>query len=298
MNACFTRRDFLRTSGIATAAFAFAPTSLDAADAPVSSGKRGIKKAIMWSTIAFKGSVLEKMEAVKAAGFEGVEPMGGMDRDEVKKALDVTGLKAASVCCHTHWAKPFSDPNPAARELGLEGLKTSLQDAKQYGATSVLLVPGVVNDKVTYDECFQRSIVEIRKAIPMAQELGVKIAIENVWNNFITKPEQAVRYLEEINSPHVGWHFDIGNVLRYGPPQEWIPALGKHILKLHIKGFSQAKRFSVKLEEGDNNWPAIMKALDAVGYAGWGISEQPGDQAKDAASLKELSDSMSRIFAL
>ena len=271
-------------------------TSL-AADNPTAK-KRSIKKAIMWSTIGFKGSILEKMQAVKAAGFEGVEPMGGMDRDEVLKGLESTGLKAASVCCHTHWAKPFSDPNPTAREAGLEGLKTSLQDAKHYGATSVLLVPGVVNDKVTYDECFQRSIVEIRKAIPVAQELGVKIAIENVWNNFITKPEQAVRYLQEINSPHVGWHFDIGNVLRYGPPEEWIPAIGKHILKLHIKEYSQTKRFGVKLLEGDDNWPAIMKALDAVGYAGWGISEQPGDQAKDAASLKDLSDRMSRIFAM
>ena len=271
-------------------------TSL-AADNPTAK-KRSIKKAIMWSTIGFKGSILEKMRAVKAAGFEGVEPMGGMDRDEVLKGLESTGLKAASVCCHTHWAKPFSDPNPTAREAGLEGLKTSLQDAKHYGATSVLLVPGVVNDKVTYDECFQRSIVEIRKAIPVAQDLGVKIAIENVWNNFITKPEQAVRYLQEINSPHVGWHFDIGNVLRYGPPEEWIPAIGKHILKLHIKEYSQTKRFGVKLLEGDDNWPAIMKALDAVGYAGWGISEQPGDQAKDAASLKDLSDRMSRIFAM
>lgn len=297
MKPNFTRRDFLKASGLAVAATAILPATLSAAAA--SSGqKRAIRKAIMWSTIAFKGSILEKMQAVKAAGFEGVEPMGGMDRDEVKKALDATGLKAASVCCHTHWAKPLSDPNPAAREVGLEGLKLSLHDAKHYGATSVLLVPGVVNDAVNYDQCFERSIVEIRKAIPVAEELGVKIAVENVWNNFITKPEQAVRYLQEIHSPQVGWHFDIGNILRYGLPEEWIPALGKHILKLHIKEFSQAKRFSVKLLEGDNHWPAIMKALDAAGYAGWGISEQPGDQAKDAESLKDLSDRMSRIFAM
>jgi hexulose-6-phosphate isomerase len=297
MNSNLTRRDFLKASGVAATATAVLPATLNAATA-ASGQKRAIKKAIMWGTIGFKGTVLEKMQAVKAAGFEGVEPNGGMDRDEVKKALDATGLKAASVCCHTHWAKPLSDANPAAREVGLEGLKLSLHDARHYGATSVLLVPGVVNDNVTYDQCFERSIVEIRKAIPVAAELGVKIAIENVWNNFITKPEQAVRYLREINSPHVGWHFDIGNILRYGLPEDWIPALSKHLLKLHIKEFGQAKRFSVKLLEGDNHWPAIMKALDAVGYDGWGISEQPGDQAKDAESLKDLSDRMSRIFAM
>ncbi|MBM3837071.1 MAG: TIM barrel protein [Verrucomicrobia bacterium] len=297
MKTNMNRRDFLKASGFAATATAILPATLNTA-AAAAGKKRAIKKAIMWGTIGFKGSVLEKMRAVKAAGFEGVEPNGGMDRNEVKEALDATGLKAASVCCHTHWAKPLSDPNPAAREVGLEGLKLSLQDAKHYGATSVLLVPGVVNDNVTYDQCFERSIVEIRKAIPVAAELGVKIAIENVWNNFITKPEQAVRYLQEINSPHVGWHFDIGNIIRYGLPEEWIPALGNHILKLHIKEFGQAKRFSVKLLEGDNHWPAIMKALDAVGYDGWGISEQPGDQAKDAESLKDLSDRMSRIFAM
>ena len=102
----------------------------------------------------------------------------------------------------------------------------------------VLLVPGRVTDKVPYDDCFKRSVAEIRKVLPVAEENGVKIAIENVWNDFITKPEQAKAFLDEINSPLVGWHFDIGNVLRYGPPEEWIPVLGKRILKLHIKDFS------------------------------------------------------------
>jgi len=252
----------------------------------------------MYATIGFKGSVLEKFKALKEAGFEGVEPMSHMNREEVMRAFQETGLKAASVCCNTHWDKPLSDPNPAVREAGLAGLKVALQDAKQYGASSVLLVPGVVvKDKVTYDECWQRSIAEIRKAIPVAEELGVKIAIEEVWNNFITKPEQASAFLDEINSPSVGWHFDIGNVLRYSPPEQWIPVLGKRILKLHIKEYSQTKKFDVQFFEGDNNWPAIMQALDKVGYSGWGISEQPGGQTRDAASLKAFAERMDRVFA-
>jgi hexulose-6-phosphate isomerase len=296
MNSSRTRRHFLKlTSASLAAVVGLPPLGLRAADAPPK--KRALKKGIMYSTIGVKGSVLEKFTAIKEAGFEGVEPMGGMDRDEVTKAFEATGLKAASVCCHTHWAKPLSDPNPSAREIGLEGLKTSLRDAKRYGASSVLLVPGVVKDGVTYDECFKRSVVEIRKAIPLAEELGVKIAIENVWNNFITKPEQAVAYLDEIGSPWVGWHFDIGNVIKYGPPEQWIPVLGKRILKLHIKEYSKAKGFGVHFFEGDNNWPAIMKALDDVGYEGWGISEQPGEQTRDADSLKEFTARMDRIFS-
>src|SRR5438132_9995329 len=104
--------------------------------------KRASKKAIMYATIGYPGSVMEKFKAVKSAGFEGVEPMSHMKQDEVLKALDETGLKAASVCCSTHWSKPLSDPDEARRREALEGLVQALKDAKRYGATSVLLVPG------------------------------------------------------------------------------------------------------------------------------------------------------------
>src|SRR5262249_41255393 len=160
--------------------------------------KRAIKKAIMYATIGYKGSVLDKFKAVKAAGFDGVEPMSHMNQDEVVKALEESGLKAASVCCNTHWAKPLSHADEKARQEGLEGLIIALKDAKRYGATSVLLVPGRVTKDVSYDDCFKRSVTEIKKAVPVAKELGVKIAIENVWNDFITKPEQAKEFLAAI----------------------------------------------------------------------------------------------------
>ena len=294
MDNTLSRRDFLKAGG-ALAAAALGPAGAPAADAPAR--KRALRKAIMYATIGFKGSVMEKFQAVRAAGFEGVEPMSHMNQDEVLEALAKTGLKAASVCCDTHWGKPLSHPDEKVRRQGVEGLLRALQDAKRYGATSVLLVPGVVNKEVSYDDCFKRSVAEIRKAVPVAQELDVRIAIENVWNNFITKPEQAITFLDAVDSPQVGWHFDIGNVLRYGAPEAWIPVLGKRILKLHIKEYGKFKQFDVRFFEGDNHWPAIMKALDAVGYQGWGISEQPGKQSQDAAGLKDLSERMDRIFA-
>src|SRR5207244_4993098 len=125
------------------------------------------------------------------------------------------------------------------RKIGLDGLVTSLHDAKAYGAGSVLLVPGVARNGVTYQECFDRSIVEIRKAIPVAKETGVKISIENVGNNFIVKPEQAVEYLDAINSEWVGWHFDIGNVgsLRQIAAEKWINVIGKRINRIHVKDY-------------------------------------------------------------
>jgi hexulose-6-phosphate isomerase len=295
MNEVLTRRQFLTQGSAAVAAGAL--VSATALADRGAEQKRPLHKAMMYATISYPGSVAEKLRAVRAAGFEGVEPMSHMNQDEVLRALDETGLKAASVCCDTHWGRPLSHPDPNVRREGLEGLRRALEDAKRYGATSVLLVPGVVNKDVSYDDCFQRSVEGIRKAVPWAGELGVKIAVENVWNNFITKPEQAITFLDAIGSPLVGWHFDIGNCLRYSPPETWIPVLGKRILKLHFKEYSAFQKFKVHFFEGDNHWPAIMKALDDVGYQGWGISEQPGEQSRDVAALKDLSQRMDRIFA-
>ncbi|HUR58942.1 MAG TPA: TIM barrel protein [Opitutaceae bacterium] len=309
------RRSFLQISAGATAA-AMLPISRAAA-AP----KRKLRKAIMWNTIGVRGTVLEKCRAMKEAGFEGVEPQGAMNREEVIAALKETGLQAASVCDHIHWLKPLSAPDEATRQIGYDGLIISLEDAKAYGATSVLLVPGIVaggnRAGVPFQECWDRSIVEIRKAIPTAQRLGVKIAIENVGNNFINTPEQAAEYLKAINSEWVMWHFDIGNHGRLGPPENWIKVLGKQINRIHIKEFvaatppaAEAKeakdakskgasgRDRPKLLEGDNNWSAIMAALDSVGYTGWAISEQPGPQAADVESARDLAQRMDKIFAL
>lgn len=292
------RRSFLK-AGTASLVMAGPLATLQAAPT-----RRRIRKGIMWGTVGVKGSVMEKMQAIKEAGFEGVEPMGGMNQDEVVKALEATGMKAGSVCCHTHWAKPLSDPNPAVREAGLEGLRISLRDAKRYGAPAVLLVPAVVNSQITYADAYRRSQEEIKKVVPLAEDLGVRIAIENVWNNFLLSPLEAARYVDELQSPSVGWHLDCGNIIHYGWAQHWVQALGKRIATLHIKEYSRSKAdkqgkwagFDAEFLKGDNEWPAIMKALDDIGYDGWGIAEQPG--AGSPEGLQKLSKEMDQIFAL
>jgi L-ribulose-5-phosphate 3-epimerase len=299
------RREFLSTGAAALALAALTPGARAAEETKpaTASPKRAIEKGIMWGTVGLKGSVLEKMQAVKAAGFDGVEMMSHMDQDEVVRARDATGLAIPSVCGRDHWKKPLSDPDPKVRAEGLEALKQTLRDGKRYGASSVLLVPAVVDQKVAYDEAYKRSQEEIRKAVPLAEELGVKIAIENVWNHFLLSPLEAARYVDEFNSPAVGWHFDVGNILNYGWPEQWIRILGPRIQKLHIKEFSRKKRdaeglwkgFEVKLTEGDVKWPAVMKAVDEIGYHGWAITEQGGGDSPEG--LKDLADRLGRILS-
>ena len=288
------RRDFLKSATLTvTTLAALAPAALRAE----SSAVRAHKKAIMWGTVSAKGSVLEKMKALKEAGFHGAEMNSHMNQAEVLKARDETGLEIPSVCNDRHWAKPLSSPDPKVREEGLEALKQTLRDAKAYGAGSILLVPGTVGKDTTHQECWDRSIVEIRKAIPLSEELGVKISCENVWNNFLTEQDQALAYLEAINSPSVGWHFDCGNIIRYGDPIEWIKKLGPRINCVHVKEYSRDKAmragdvwkgFNVALLEGANNWPGIMKALAGIGYTNYLITEQGGSLADLSAALDKI----------
>lgn len=296
MHAHPTRRSFVH-GAFAGAACVSIGHSFGQGAAP----KRKLRKAVMYGTVRAKGSTMEKFKAIRDAGFEGVEPHGGMDQGEVLDALKANGLEAASVCCHTHWKDTLTHPDAATRKRGIEGLLTTLRNAKAYGAGSILLVPGVVNAEVTYDAAWKRSQECIREAIPLAKELEVRISIENVWNNFLLSPLEMARFIDEFDSPWVGSHFDIGNVYRYGWPEQWIHILGKRINRLHFKEFDTDKMmkeglrsgFDCEFLTGKNDWKAIMHALDDVGYTGWCIAEQrmglnPGDMGKLTAAMDRM----------
>ncbi|HAQ19220.1 MAG TPA: xylose isomerase [Prolixibacteraceae bacterium] len=264
---------------------------------------RSLKKGIMWGSIGVGQTVLEKFQAAKLAGFDGVEPMSHLDRNEVLKARDTTGLIIPSVCNTMHWKFLLSDPDPKVREEGVAALKVSLEDAKAYGADTVLLVPGRVSDTVSYDDCWKRSVQEIKKVVPLAEQLNVKIAVENVWNNFLLSPIEAASYVDQFQSKSIGFYFDCGNILVYGWPEQWIKILGPRIAKVHIKEFSRkiadkqgkGAGFGVKLQEGDVNWPVVMKALDDIGYSGWTTIEQPEGDTPEG--LKDLCDRLIKIHA-
>lgn len=300
------RRTFLQTSAALGALGVLGPTVARAA-----TPKRTLKKGFMFSTLRVDRekplSVLDRFKLLKAAGFHGVEVNSPMDQAEVLAARDATGLEIPSLVIATHWTHPLSHPNPATREVTLEALKQGLRDAKAYGAKSVLLVPGVVNKDVSYAEAYERSVAEIRKAIPLAEQLGVAIAIENVWNQFLLSPLEAAAYIDSFKSPFVRFHFDVGNIVNTGFPEQWIRILGPRIIQVHVKEFSRKLRdergpragFQVHLHEGDSNWPVVMPALDEVGYSGWIIVEQGFRDAgqSDADWLAHLVQGMNRIIA-
>jgi hexulose-6-phosphate isomerase len=153
------RREFTRNTVAASLGLLAAPV-MGSAQAE-KSAIQSIKKGIMWGNIGFGETILEKFQAAKAAGFDGVEVMSPMNREEVLKAKELTGMIIPSVCGSLHGKYSLSDPDPKVREKGVEALKVTMEDAKIYGADTILLVPGRVGEKVGYDECWDRSVAEI-----------------------------------------------------------------------------------------------------------------------------------------
>jgi L-ribulose-5-phosphate 3-epimerase len=260
-------------------------------------------KTLKIGMIRVPGSLTDKFKAAKAAGFLGVEPLApGMDVAETKRAIADSGLPVDGTVCSSHWKIRHTSADPATRAQALADLQTALRDTREVGGHSVLLVVGRGEDGPEH-EIWPRSVENIRKAIPLAAELGVSILIENVWNQFLydhdgganQTAEKFVRYVDDFNSPWVGMQFDIGNHWKYGSMGDWIRALGRRVLKLDVKGFSRAQNKFTPIGEGDIDFPDVRKALHEINFHGWVAAEVGGG---DLAHLQGVSAQMDRAFGL
>lgn len=295
----WNRRDFLQTSAAGTVLASTHFINSKGSSKPLS------KKSLKYGMIKGEGSVLEKFQMAKAAGFHGVEmnSPNDLNDDDILEAKAKTGLEIPGVVNSIHWKSPLSDPDPAVRKVCTDSMLDALHACKKYGGTTVLLVPAVVNADISYADAWDRSVDEIKKMLPMAQETGIKIALENVWNNFLLSPLEAVRYVDQFESSMIGWYMDIGNVIRYGWAEHWIEALGSRVMKIDVKEYSRKLQkeegvwegFKVEIGDGDCNWSAVNAALAKTGYSGqWGSAEVPGG---DQERLNEISRRMDEVYA-
>ncbi len=298
-----TRRSFMKVTAAGVGAGAAlglaARTSVAAADAPQAPYRGTLRKSLYYSMLPGELSVSEKFQLAKRIGFDGVEiPTleNDSDRAEYKEAARSAGIELHSIMNQAHWRNPLSSADPAVVRKSIEGMQASLYTAKAVGAGTVLLVPGVVNPETMYRDAYVRSQKYIRELLPLAEELKIVIAIENVWNKFLLSPIEFQRYIEELDSPCLQAYFDVGNIVLYGFPQDWIRTLGKLINRVHIKGFDGRNLGSpwVNLGEGTIDWPEVRRALSDIEYSGWVNAELPGG---DAGYLRDVSIRMDKIFA-
>jgi hexulose-6-phosphate isomerase len=258
-----------------------------------------IRRAVEFSMLPATIPVLERFQMARDAGFEAIECPTTPDAaaaEEILAASRKTGLPIHSVMNAEHWRSPLSSSDPAVVEKSLDGMRISLRNAKLWGADTVLLVPAVVTPETTYAQAWERSQRQIRKLIPLAEELNVVIGIEEVWNKFLLSPLEFARYVDDFASPWIRAYFDIGNVAIQAYPQDWIRTLGKRIVKLHFKDFSFKKRVAefTPLLEGEIDWRAVHAALADIGYRGTATVEL---SAGDAPYLKEVNARFEKILA-
>jgi len=256
-----------------------------------------LRKALQFRMLPKNLSDADKFKLAKECGFEGIE---GSPMDDLEAAKKLGTLaRQAGVPIHSivygGWGAPFSDPDPKVIEKGLAGMETALRSAKALGADAVLLVPAIVTETVGYGDAYKRSQEHIRKLLPLAEKLGIVIAVENVWNKFLLSPLEFARYVDEFESPWLRAYFDVGNVIIYGYAQDWIRTLGKRIVKIHLKDFKRRGYKWTNLLEGDVNWQQVRRALDEVGYDGFLTPELSGG---DKAYLTDLSRRIDRIIKM
>jgi L-ribulose-5-phosphate 3-epimerase len=250
-----------------------------------------IKKAVLLSMLPKSMSMLDRFKLAVDCGFEQIECPTTEDQgqvEEIKRAAEGSGLRIHSVMNMAHWKYPLSSADSSVVATSMKGMETSLRNAHFWGADTVLLVPAVVDAQTGYREAWKRSQEEIRRLIPLAKELNVIIAVEEVWNKFLLSPIEFASYVDSFNSPSIRAYFDVGNVVINGYPQDWIRILGPRIAKLHIKDFKFAKREAqfVPLREGEIDWLEVYKALAEIAYRGSATVELPGG---DKDYLKEVS---------
>lgn len=251
-------------------------------------------KAVKFGMIQENLSIEDKFKLLLDLGFDGVEfdSPSNVNLKEAVAARDKTGIIIHGVVCSTHWNVRHSDPDPAVRARAMENLKTAINDARIYGGDTVLLVPGAARhaENENFVQVWERSSEAIRQVLPFAQKHGIRIAIETVWNDFITTPQQLVQYIDQFASPWVGAYLDASNMIKFGVPGEtWMRMLNSRILKLDIKGYHKERGWT-PIGQGSENYPEQRRALREIGFYGWATAEVGGGNRAHLAAIAKAMD--------
>jgi L-ribulose-5-phosphate 3-epimerase len=285
MNMRMDRRRLFQASGL-FAAVAAAPELVKRAAAQEPGAR--IRKAVGWGMIDHSLPVEERFRLVKDVGFEGVEVTRHSREEEtdprvLARASEKVGIPVHGVVNGTH-----------------PDLQAAIDDAEIYGATTVLHVARSDAD-ASYMDNYRRTQELIRAAIPYAEKKRVKILVENVWATFLIEPLSMARYLDELGSPWVKAYFDVGNVMRWGWPQQWIEVLGSRIDKIHLKEYSlkvamkegMIKAFDFPIGQGDINWKRVREELEKIRFRDWATAEVAGG---DRQKLADIAAQMDRVL--
>lgn len=251
----------------------------------------------------------------KSAGFDAIELAIGADlpldisRDDARRLADAaekSGIRIATLwVSEPLHQNPLNSADPAVRARGVEAIRRSISIATDLNCGALLLYAVRLGNgpklEVGSQETWDRYTEELAKVVPDAERARVLLDPENVWNKFLLSPLEMRSFVDQFHNPWVGVHFDAGNVMQYGYPEDWILTLGQRIKRIHFKDFKLAGRGGpahfADLLQGDVNWSAVMAALVKVGYNGV-ISPEIGRESNQPDQLKQVSAALDKILAL
>ncbi len=289
------RREFLKAAAVIAAGASLSVKPLPSRGQ--TSGDRPLK-ACQFNMLPGNLSDAEKFALARRCGFEGIEVAGVIEDPAKAKELGALARQAGTPIhsvCFGGWHAPLSDPRPETIEKGLAGLEAAMRSAKALGADVVLLVPAVVTEEVGYGEAYSRSQQNIRTLLPLATELKVTIAVENVWNKFLLSPVEFAHYVDEFDHPRLRAYVDVGNMILFGYAQDWVRTVGKRIVRIHLKDFKREGSQWTNLLDGDVNWAQVRKALAEIGYRSYMTTELGGG---DEAYLTDLAGRIDKMIAM
>ncbi len=262
-------------------------------------------------TLIPSGWGLERgLDLIKKAGFDGVELwLGGTPWLQVDtgdaavtalaRRVKNAGLAVSNVSNTLDWDHPVSSRDPKIRDLAFHHLERQIEVAHLVGCDAILMVAGIVTEEIPYNEVYQRTIESVQRLAGPAGQAGVRIGCENcnAEQRFLMSPREFATFLDDVGSPHVGIHLDVGNIHETGFAEQWIEIHGPRITRIHLKdvhrhrGRCGDQSVYTNIFLGDNNWPAIRAALQKVGYDGWLVAEMearyryaPDQQFHDTAA--------------
>jgi L-ribulose-5-phosphate 3-epimerase len=257
----------------------------------------------------------ERFQQTRNAGFEGIEIRLGEEVKLSSSADDVKRIgeeaRKAGVAISALWVSeglsdnPLNDPAAEVRAKGAEAIGKAIEFATYLNTPALLLVPGRLGNgakfRIGYQDTWDRVTAELKKLLPQASRAKVILGPENVWNKFLVSPLEMRSFVDQFRSPWLQAFFDVGNVMQFGYPQDWILTLGRRTKNVHLKDYKLSARAEqgrfVDLLQGDVDWKEVMAALVKVGYQGF-IGPEYGYDANNPGRLKQLSSLTDQILAM
>ena len=221
----------------------------------------------------------EKLEAARAAGFDGVEL--SIDETDEKlarlcwdapqrralRALTVdTGACLQTMCLSGHRRYPLGSRDPQIRQRGLDIARQAIELSYDLGIRIIQLAGYDVYYEPSDDGCAARFGEALAQVTAYAAQRGVILAFETMETPFMDTVEKAMAHVRRIDSPFLQVYPDLGNITNgAADPAADLAAGAGHIVAAHLKDTLPGVYRGLHFGEGRVAFPALIRQLRQQG---------------------------------